>query len=484
MSERLAGLRLIRQRVFPLALVALAVVARVFALGREGLWLDEISSVNWARLSLSDLIPTLITQDVHPPLYFFLLHFWVQLVGHSEFAVRMFSALAGGLTVPVLYRIGRMTFGARAGGLAALLLALSQFHVHYSQETRAYSLFTLLTTLSFYLLLRWQTNRTAPLAAAYGVTSALVLYTHTYGFFVLAAHNLGWLIGFARMGTRAPAPLRQWALMQVSVLILYLPWGGILIGKVSQADCFYCVEPSLASLITFFYYYLGSPWAFGLALAGLAVRGYEAARARLLKAATASPEAAPPVGGFWLTGVWMMSLHAWPLLLSVVFTPIYLSRATLPALPAFLLLLIGAIAGIRLRVLRLGLIAALIVAHLATLLGYYGLVIRQQWREMGQRISAEARPGDLVLLYPGYAEVGFDYYTTRADLRRVALADDAIASASEARALIGQAGRVWLVTLERPEAVAQIETLLAPTYRRVLAQSYVGLDVLLLEKAP
>jgi uncharacterized membrane protein len=433
-------------------------------------------------LSLPDLVPTLITQDVHPPLYFFLLHFWVQWVGHSEFAVRLLSVFMGGLTVPLVYRIGRMVFNSRAGGLAALLLTISQFHVYYSQETRAYSLFTWWATLSFFIFLRWQHNPKISLTLAYVGTSTLLLYVHTYGFFVLAAQNLCWLIGWAR--TRAGASWRRWALMQVSVLILFAPWGQILLAKVSQAQCFYCLEPSLGSVLVIFYQYLGSPWSFGLALAALAVRGYEGLRARFVRAPNGLAGLTAPVPGFLLAGVWVASLHVWPILLSALYTTVYLSRATLHAVPAFLILLGGALAGLRQSLLRIGLTTALILAHLATLAGYYGSTIRQQWREVGQRLGMEAQPGDLVLLYPSYAAVGFDYYVTRSDLVSHPLAESETQPQADWSGLWSGASRVWIVVLERPDLLPMFQSKLEPAYHLVLTHSYVGVDLYLFEQRP
>jgi outer membrane biosynthesis protein TonB len=88
--------------------------------------------------------------DQHPPLYYALLHGWMRLVGDSEFAVRTLSALFGTLTVPVIYRLARRIAGKTAGLLAALILAVSPFHVRFAQEARMYTLLALEAALALY----------------------------------------------------------------------------------------------------------------------------------------------------------------------------------------------------------------------------------------------------------------------------------------------------------------------------------------------
>jgi uncharacterized membrane protein len=68
------------------------------------------------------MIQQLAQQDVHPPLYFALLHFWMVGTGSSEAAVRALSALWGVLGVAALIALGTR-LGGRAVGLVAGALA-------------------------------------------------------------------------------------------------------------------------------------------------------------------------------------------------------------------------------------------------------------------------------------------------------------------------------------------------------------------------
>ena len=124
---------------------------RVNQIGAKGLWLDEAFSVWMGWNSLPDLIAWLLRVDQHPPLYYTLLHLWMTF-GDSAAHVRTLSALFGTLTIPVIYLLGRRLSGRGAGLIAALILALSPFHVRFAQETRMYTLLTLNVSLAMLCL--------------------------------------------------------------------------------------------------------------------------------------------------------------------------------------------------------------------------------------------------------------------------------------------------------------------------------------------
>ena len=103
------------------------------------LWLDEAQSVNIANAPL-DQIQGLLKQDGAPPLYYYLLHFWMQLFGSSNVAVRSLSGLISVGTIVVTYFVVKRIWGFEVGVLAAALLGASSFATYYATEARMYSL--------------------------------------------------------------------------------------------------------------------------------------------------------------------------------------------------------------------------------------------------------------------------------------------------------------------------------------------------------
>jgi len=238
--------------LIPLAIILLALGLRLYRLDAQSLWNDEGTSVALAQRDL----PTITRNaagDIHPPLYYYLLHVWVRLVGPSEFAVRSLSALAGVALVGGTYLLGRRLFDPPTALIAALVSALSPFQVYYSQEARMYifvSLFGLLSMLAYERLLRGLAQDTAQGVAtlrakawparghgrrglawnygAYILASLLMVYSQYFGFALLLAQNIGflvWLIWLRRVAWRDVwRVILRWVGIQAIIAICYLPW--------------------------------------------------------------------------------------------------------------------------------------------------------------------------------------------------------------------------------------------------------------------
>jgi mannosyltransferase len=247
--------RLLRVGFFLVLLLAVAL--RFYRLDGQSLWADEGNSVALAGRSLADITYG-AAYDIHPPLYYHLLHFWIQPFGTSEFAARSLSAIIGVLLVCLTFLLGHCLFDSWVGLVAAFLSAISPFQVYYSQEARMYILLAVLSALSIYFFLRFMEAEAAdnarqqPLslwAGLYVLATVLALYTH-YSFpFILLVENLVyalWLNAEARRGGgrgkrnagRVGAERRietkrrglvlgrtwRWAVLQMTVVLFFLPW--------------------------------------------------------------------------------------------------------------------------------------------------------------------------------------------------------------------------------------------------------------------
>ena len=133
-----------RQRVvvaLTLLLTLVALTLRFYRLSNQSMWTDEVSSVETAREPLSKMTQESGSENVYLPGYFILLRAVLRDANQDiEFRARGLSALAGGLSVPLL--IGLVFCWRRQWGtalLAGLLLAVNPLHLWYSQEVRAYA---------------------------------------------------------------------------------------------------------------------------------------------------------------------------------------------------------------------------------------------------------------------------------------------------------------------------------------------------------
>ena len=139
-------------------LTLLGAFLRALYLAGKGMWLDETFSVWLASHSVADILQWVVRIDQHPPLYYFLLHYWIALNGDTPYYVRFLSALFGAATIPIIYVIGKRLADFRMGLAAAALLAFSPYNIYYGQEARMYTLLAFNAAVAIYALVRLLTD--------------------------------------------------------------------------------------------------------------------------------------------------------------------------------------------------------------------------------------------------------------------------------------------------------------------------------------
>lgn len=174
-------------------ITVLALGLRIHLLGHNSLWLDEGVSAGAVQLPWSDFFRLLWRREGNMALYYLVLRGWIH-VGDSEFAIRLLSVIAGVVSIPAVYVLGKRLFGAQTGFFAALLLTLNAFHVRHSQEARGYSLLILLLILSSYFFVTALEGFNAKDCKRYVAASVIAFYTHFYAILVIAAQFLSLLL--------------------------------------------------------------------------------------------------------------------------------------------------------------------------------------------------------------------------------------------------------------------------------------------------
>ncbi len=215
-----------------IAVLALAAGLRFYRLGEQSLWADEGNSAALAARGLARIAQD-AAADIHPPLYYWLLHFWVQLFGTNEAALRSLSAIIGVGLVYVIYLLGRRLQSEQVGLAAALVAAINPLQVYYAQEARMYILLGLWSGLAIYALTLYVLNEgNGQMRPASGTATLLVislvggLYTHyTFAAIILAINALYllWLWDSQRRGQVAER-MAWWLGLHLVAGLLFLPW--------------------------------------------------------------------------------------------------------------------------------------------------------------------------------------------------------------------------------------------------------------------
>lgn len=158
--------------------------------------------------------------DVHPPLYYAVLHFWAQVFGGSPAELRLLSVVFGWIAIVFGFLIVRRSFGYRTAWLAALLMALSPLFIRYGASMRMYTMALAIGLAATYVLLIAMTSKKRWPWVIYAILVALGMWTNYFTALIWIAHFI-WLVYEDRKKRTA---LKAWLLSIGAAVILYLPW--------------------------------------------------------------------------------------------------------------------------------------------------------------------------------------------------------------------------------------------------------------------
>ena len=394
-------------------ILAVGVLLRLVNLGAESLRLDETQSV-WQAAHSTQYIRDYMVKNVHLPLHNTLLHFWILHFGTGEKAVRLLSAIPGILTLPVLFFLGKELFGKKTALIALLFASFSPFWIWYSREIRMYTLLTLVTTLSYYLYVKIMKENKPIYYLFYILVNAVGMYTHYFFFLVLLVQGMFYLFKLNKKweGSLNYSKKKQFlALILTGVVLagIFAPWAVSLFTSYGSGS----VAPVLARptsfnvVLSFFEFTFGyqpeylsstliSFWPIVILLGFLFL----------------TKRKSPFTTGFELVVLGTVFPVFLIFFVSLVYTPMYLTRYLTTATPLFFLLLawyLNEIVG-KMKYVMIGLVFFTFVAALTIQFTSKDIPVRENYREAISYIEENAGPRDIIVLSPAYTMFPFQYY--------------------------------------------------------------------------
>lgn len=166
-----------------LFITVLSLIFRIPALF-QSFWLDEA-----AQATLSKIPPWNLSWsgDFQPPLFYLLSYFWQSFGNNSEWFLRILPLFFGVLTILIMHKLIKKMFGSTAAILTSIFLSTSSFHIYYSTEYRMYSLFCLLSVIS------WSTLYSKRYFL-YALSIAAALYTHYFSILIIISQIIYMLL--------------------------------------------------------------------------------------------------------------------------------------------------------------------------------------------------------------------------------------------------------------------------------------------------
>lgn len=225
--------------------LGLGLIIRIFNLGENSIWFDEAMTLLVAQENLTDIPHFITLSENHPPLYYLLIHLFMK-ISKSEFWLRLPSVISAFLTLILLLISGKKFGNFKTRILATLLLALNSLHIFYSMEIRNYTFgtfFITLTIISFYYLLE-----DSKFLFLFIISFVISLYTEYMTLVLFFIFNFWFFINLKLY----KAKIKIWIILQVIVILLYLPWIFYISLKVTRvlSEGFWILPPNFKDLIS------------------------------------------------------------------------------------------------------------------------------------------------------------------------------------------------------------------------------------------
>jgi cellulose synthase (UDP-forming) len=384
----------------------------------QSLRLDESLTLKQSEFGLVEMWLYQVQSNVHVPLYHTVVHFWIQVFGRSEWALRLPSVIFGAAAVPLMYLLARRLVGSRAAIFAAAMAAASPFWVWHSNEARMYPLLLMLALGSMVLFLRALDRGGLINWIAYAFVTALSFYTHYFALLMPLVH-LAYL-GIYRIDRRK---VLAWLGAAALSAALFVPWlialytlrieeSGIdsLTSGIRPPPPDFSIFGIAYTLLIFLIVFAGGyfgPAALELmsgvvvgtwplaALGGTIGRAFSWLRTRTAK----------------FLGAWLVLTVGLVFIVNIFKPGLFFQKYLIAASPPVLMALALALS----KLFRRRLVGVVLVLALLTTVSFTenfdkGNPVREDFRSASRIISAGLKPGDTVVAIPKFNETPLQYY--------------------------------------------------------------------------
>ena len=245
-----------------LGIAIAGLLLRLWHLTSISLWHDEAFSVWLIRYPWSEMMHR-IGLDVHPPMYYIFLRVWTYVFGQSVFSLRGLSVLFGVATIVITYYFVNYVFqNKKAALMAAALVAVNPFQIMYVTEARMYTMgafFAVAATFALAAALRTQSLHYVTVAnevlraqlkqrfikyyLLFALSSAIMIYTHYYLLFTVAALGL-YAIFYCIKNYKTEFTKYSWSLLSgILIALSFLPWLKEFLFQFRQVGAGYWIPP-------------------------------------------------------------------------------------------------------------------------------------------------------------------------------------------------------------------------------------------------
>lgn len=227
-----------KSKIIHLSIIILGIIFIFIPAFHTSLWFDESYTVGIVNKSFID-IWRITGNDVHPALYYWLLHIVYLIFGANILVYRLFSVLAIAILGILGYTHIRKDFGDKVGILFSFFTYFLPVMNTYSQELRMYSwscLIVALMAIYGYRFYKSIVNKDEKVQkknlCIFGIFSICCCYIHYYALVTTCLVNLILLIYLIKNRENNKKTLRDFLILAGIQIILYIPWLIYFVGQI------------------------------------------------------------------------------------------------------------------------------------------------------------------------------------------------------------------------------------------------------------
>ncbi len=233
------------ERYWLSGIMLLAGILRCLGLITRGIQYDDAFSFFLAERSIPEIIRG-TAADTMPPLYYFVLHFWLQ-ISHTLWWLRLLSVLLSLGIILVLYFLVKQLFDKRAALWTAFFAAISPLQFYHAQDVRMYALLALAQLAYAWFFVRiWMNAGRRQSLNWLGLIGCGIaaMYTHNLAVFFLVVPDLLLVI------KRSWRMLGKMVGAQALIGLAFIPWLLQVPGQIAKIQhAFWTLPPGVPQIV-------------------------------------------------------------------------------------------------------------------------------------------------------------------------------------------------------------------------------------------
>ncbi|MGV9002537.1 glycosyltransferase family 39 protein [Flavobacterium sp.] len=373
-------------------LIIFGSILRLIKLEYQSPWADEIFTlVNTSTEKSFIEIFQNLKSDVHPPLYYYIIHCFNFILGDTIFTARFVSVVFGILGFFAIYKLAEELINKKVGVIAVALLAVNYFHLYYSQEARMYSMLFFTTTLSFYYLVKFIKNPTLKTAVMHSIFACLMIYSQFFALFTLFSQYVILLYFIIRPYKTSKLKFFQYSLLSgILTAILYIPaW--VIFFTASKRESIWIQIPQMDVFTQMFKEFFGFA-EIPIMIAFLAILFFLISlfKRKEIQKSYINPVDEKQTFSFFILFNWISITLFISLIISFINLPMIVSRYFINVLPAIIILVASGLFYIKNDLVKFTLISIFILFSFSDIVfvkSYYTKIVKVQYNEIAEIVK-------------------------------------------------------------------------------------------------